>query len=335
MAEIGPVSFGGLTTGLDTKNLISQLLQLARLPQKRLEQIRSRENARITAFKDLNSKLQALSTALKKLETAKSFFVRTPTVSDTTKLDATIADSSQATVGTFSIGVKSLLATEKFVFNNVASDTTTVTGTNKDLTVKDQLTQATLFTVDTTNDGMSLQGLRDAINSATGNNGRVTATIIDTGDPITPFRLELTADAAGTARGFDVTLSSGFGLTQDTGASVNATDTVFSVNGTTYTRTTNTITDIISGVTLNLKGITDANDDATKRVTLTVSDDITAMANNIKAIVSAYNDVRSFVASKSTLDQKNPPNNGPFVGDGTVRGIIDRLQTELPEFPKK
>ena len=99
-----------------------------------------------------------------------------------------------------------------------------------------------------------------------------------------------------------------------------ANDASFTVDGIALSRSNNIVSDVINGVILNLK------DKTTSPTTITVGNDNAVIENNIKLFINVYNDVRSYVNTKSTLDQKNPQNNGPFLGDSTVRGINDRPQ---------
>jgi flagellar hook-associated protein 2 len=76
----------------------------------------------------------------------------------------------------------------------------------------------------------------------------------------------------------------------------------------------------MNGVTLTLK------DKTTSSITVTINNDTASIQNNIKSFITTYNDVRAYVDSKSIVDQKNPQNNGLFLGDWTTRGITSRLQ---------
>lgn len=176
------------------------------------------------------------------------------------------------------------------------------------------------FAISINADGMSLQQLRDAINQDPNNQGKITATILDTGAGQDRYRLQVKGNTPGTINDFNIT--SGASLSQDTDVSVtfSATDAKFSIDGVSMTRSTNIIADAIDGSTLTLKKET------TEPVMVTVNNDMETIQNNIKSFINAYNDIRSYINSKSTLDQKNPQNNGPFLGDATVRGIYTQLQ---------
>ncbi|MBI3329615.1 MAG: flagellar filament capping protein FliD [Nitrospinae bacterium] len=316
MAEVGGISFGGLITGLDTKTIISELMRIARLPVQRLEQQRSLEENKRAALQELHTKLLALRMAAKKLLTVTDFFARTTTVSDETKLAASVTNAAQT--GTYAITISTLAKAGQETFMGVSEQTAQdLTGT---FTLQNAATNPTSFTISIDTAGMNLQQLRDAINSHPSNNGKVTATILDTGAGANRYVLQVKANAPGTQQDVDVTATAS--LTKDTNPNVTfaAVDARFSVDGVSFTRSTSTVSDVISGVTLTLQGET------TAAVTLTVSNDTAAMQTHIKAFVSAYNDALTYVEQKSTLDQRNLQNSGPFFGDGTVRGVNSRLR---------
>ncbi len=287
MPDVGTISFGGLATGLDTKTLISQLVSLAQQPIQRLEKSRSLDEKKISTFQALNGKLLALKTAAQKLRNSTDFFARTSTVSDDTKLDASVTSTAQT--GNYAIAINDLAKIGQKTFVGVADKTAqTLSGT---FTIQNAATNSTSFTISFDINSMSLEQLRDAINNDSNNNGKVTAAILDTGSGMNRYRLQIKGNTMGTTNDFDVTSTAS--LTLDTDTNV---------------------------VTLTLKSKT------TMAETLTVSNDTATIQANIKAFVSAYNDVRSYINTQSTVDQRNPQNNGLFLGDGTVRDINSRLQ---------
>jgi flagellar hook-associated protein 2 len=321
MPEIGAISFGGLATGLDTKTLISQLARLARQPIQRLEQNRSLEEKKISTFQEFNGKLLALKAAAKKLLTATDFFARTGVVSDDTKLAASVTSTAQT--GNYAITISTLAKAGQETFVGVADQTAqNLSGT---FTVQNAVTNLTSFTISINTAGMSLQQLRDTINGDSNNNGKVTATILDTGSGANRYRLQIKSNTTGTANDFNVTAPASLTLDPDANMTFAAGDASFTVDGVSLTRSTNTISDVIGGVALTLKAQT------TSAVTLTVANDTTTIQSNIKAFINAFNDIRSYTDAKSVLDQKNPQNNGPFLGDSTVRGINNHLQKLMTE----
>lgn len=112
---------------------------------------------------------------------------------------------------------------------------------------------------------------------------------------------------------------SSFSLTNNQSAS----DAQVRVDGVTYTRTSNSLSDVITGVTLDLKTVTSS----TAKVSLTR--DTTALKTKMEAVVTAYNDAMTIFTEvsnpKSTLDTYG----ATLVGDSTVRSLRQQLREML------
>ncbi len=141
----------------------------------------------------------------------------------------------------------------------------------------------------------TLEGLVSLINDDTNNPG-ATASIIDDGTT-SPYRLVLQADAAGEDSRIslltqmpDLTLSEEAG---SGGASLNAQ---FSVDGIAYQRQTNSISDVMSGVSLTLKGAGTAS--------LTIASNDEAIKDLVVDFVNAYNEVVQEVQSNIAWDEE-------------------------------
>ena len=134
------------------------------------------------------------------------------------------------------------------------------------------------FTINIDTSGMSLEQLRDAINNDSNNNGKVTATILDTGSGTNRYRLQVKGNTTGTANDFDVTPPASLTLDTDTNVTFAASGASFTVDGVALTRSSNTVSDAISGVTLTLKSKT------VTAATFTVDNDTATMQANIKAL---------------------------------------------------
>ena len=100
----------------------------------------------------------------------------------------------------------------------------------------------------------------------------------------------------------------------------NASDAQISVDGVSYTRSSNTFNDVLTGVTFNLKSLTSS----TQPVTLTR--DTSSLKSKFDAVVSAYNDAMTIFNEvsnpKSTLDTYG----ASLVGDSTVRSLRQQLR---------
>ncbi len=99
------------------------------------------------------------------------------------------------------------------------------------------------------------------------------------------------------------------------GANANIT-----VDGVSMTPSSNTVTDVITGVTLNLKKAA-----ADTTVTLSVSPDTAAVKDKIAAFVKAYNDTMSATNAQLTYDADKKQPGGPLFGDSTLRMLRSSL----------
>lgn len=182
------------------------------------------------------------------------------------------------------------------------------------------------ITIDSTNN--SLQGIRDAINAA---KMGVTATIVNDGSG-TPYRLALSSDNNGTSNSIKITASgdatvSGL-LAHDPAGTQNLSETVtaqnanFKVNGVSVSKASNSVSDVIQGITLNLSKVT------TSPATLTVARDTAAISSSISGFVKAYNDLAGTLKNVSAYDAASKTG-AILQGDSTVRSLQAQLRSML------
>ncbi|MEO0318057.1 MAG: Flagellar hook-associated protein 2 [Pseudomonadota bacterium] len=160
----------------------------------------------------------------------------------------------------------------------------------------------------------SPDGIIAAINDA---NRGVKAELVNDGSAGSPYKIMVTGQS-GASEAFTLTSSAAGGLSFGTSAENQASDAVLSVNGVQYTRKSNSLSDVISGVTLELRSTTST------AATVALTQDTSAIKEKITALVTAYNDFDNIVKEttdpKSTLDTYGKT----LVGDPTVKMI--RLQ---------
>jgi len=126
-----------------------------------------------------------------------------------------------------------------------------------------------------------------------------------------------------TQTGFDATQLG----TQAIGAqkmsqSVTAQNAVFTVNGVQVTKTSNTVSDVVQGVTLTLNKVT------TSAATLTVARDTGAISSSISGFVKAYNDLAATLKNASAYDAASKTG-AILQGDSTVRSLQAQLRGML------
>lgn len=311
---------GGLSTGIDYNDLISKLIAVKRKPIEILENKKSTYNDQISSYSELTSKLSDLKSAADKLKFSYNFYVNTASVNDETVLDATATGT--ASIGNYSVSVTTLASEEKEAHSGTgltaSSDVVNNSGSDKVFQYTYAGTQRTL----TVANGTSLDGLKNLINDDTGNAG-VNSTIVNDG---TNYRLIITGDDTGSAKSITIdagtTLDGTSNTVNFTAAAFSQTKTaanaVFTVDGLQVSRSSNSVSDVITGVTINLKK-------AASSATVTVAADKDSIKEQIENFVSAYNDVMTFVSENTAYDSTTKIS-GILSGEGTARSVQNRIR---------
>lgn len=334
-------------TNLDVNSIVSQLMAVERRPITKLDAKEAGYQAKLSAYGSVKGAVSGFQTALQGLNSASKFQSLKATPSDATIFSASAA--STAVAGSYSLEVTSLAQAQKLVATGQTSNTaaigagasTTVTfdfgaisgGTFNSTTGK--YTGATFtsngngtksITIDSTNN--SLQGIRDAINTA---QMGVTATIINDGSG-TPYRLALSSDSNGTSNSMKITVSGDAAVssllahdpagTQNLAETVTAQNANFKVNGVAVSKTSNTVSDVIQGVTLTL------NKTTTSPATLTVARDTASVSSSISSFVKAYNDLAATLKNASAYNAATKQG-AILQGDSTVRSLQAQLRSML------
>ena len=320
------ISAGGIGSGLDTASIISQLMSIERAPIQALAKRVTSFQAQLSAYGQLKGNMSALQTAAEALNKTEKFSSFKGTVADPTLFSAAVGTGASA--GSYAVEVQFLAQAHKLASAGFASNSSPVgTGT---LTIELGQLSGGVYTPDAAKtlsiniDGSNntLEGVRNAINAA---KKGVTATIVNDGSA-TPARLVITSNSSGTAN--TIRTSGIAGLDYDpvsnTGSleqKIQSQDAKLEIDGISITRSSNTVTDAIAGVTLNL---TKANLGTT--TTLTVASDNDAIKTKIEAFVKAYNDLNSTIRTQTAFNADSKTS-AALNGDSTVRSISSRMRT--------
>lgn len=167
----------------------------------------------------------------------------------------------------------------------------------------------------------SLTAITGKINNA-GITG-VTASIVTTTDPNSgESRQQLQIVGASTPTFTDSSnLLTNLGVLQNTPKSelAAAKDATFKLDGLDITRSSNTVTDVLSGVTLNL-----IKDTGSPTTNFTVSPDVDTIKGRIQSFVSAYNQLGSTVGKLSAFDP-DTLTGGPLFGDVATQNVLNSV----------
>jgi flagellar hook-associated protein 2 len=315
--------------GLDVQGLVDQLIYVEGANVRSMQSQASKTQSKVSAFQAVNTKLSSLLNKVNSilfdedsvsLSTPYSFEDRfassvfaslSARSSDEDFITASGAKGSAS--GSFAISVSSLARAQTSASGNFADTTSAFqTGT---ISIQVGTEDPVEITIDSSNN--TLDGIRRAINSA---DAGVTATIINDGTPGTPYRLLVSANDTGTENAFTVTPSlSGTGQALSFAVTSAADDAEFNVNGINIIKSSNTVSDVIDGVTLNLKSLT------TSAVTITAEPDLDTIVAALKDLASAYNDANSSINSQYKYDS-NTKSAGLLSGDPTLRAVQAKIQ---------
>ncbi|MBI3014278.1 MAG: flagellar filament capping protein FliD [Candidatus Tectomicrobia bacterium] len=223
--------------------------------------------------------------------------------------------------------------------NNIAlNDTITITGTKHDGTAV-----SSTFTIANLAQALNAgSGFLETIETAFGGGAAVDAYISDGTDGNTAGQIvvkDLTAGdsqltvslVANNEGGGSLNFGTVAASTQGYSMQVTAgQDANVKVNGVTLTRSSNTITDAIDGLTLNLLKI-----EAGTTLTLNVSRDTAAIQASVQSLLDDYNSFISYVNTQFTYDE-NTKSSGILGGDTTLSSVkfstISLLPTTLNAF---
>jgi len=123
----GTQSISGLASGLDTANIIDQLIQLQRYPIERWQAEKAEITNKITAWQAINTLLLSFKITAYDLSREATFNVKKTQVSDSTVFTASA--SSSAATGSYDLRVLQLASTHQFISRGFPDRSTTGIGT--------------------------------------------------------------------------------------------------------------------------------------------------------------------------------------------------------------
>ncbi|MDG1704866.1 MAG: flagellar filament capping protein FliD [Pseudomonadales bacterium] len=304
MASIDYVQALGAGAGFDTKKIVEALVNAERAPTEARINAKIAENeAKISGLGQAVSILNVVKDAAQRLNDAKDF--KTFAVSNSQTSAFTASSTTSARAGSNNITVNQIAQEQRSVSNAFASETDTFSADPVTLSLTVGTGTATEISVGTA----SLQGAVTAINDA---GLGVTAEIIDTGVAGDRYRIQLIGET-GAEKAFSLTSSDdaiSFSSVQ------TATDAQLNVNGVDFTRSTNVIDDVLTGVSLTLNTVTDG------AANLSISQDNNEARANIVDFVTIYNE-----AQRQLKELSNSSVDGALAGDSIFRALTSSLRS--------
>ncbi|WP_314142875.1 flagellar filament capping protein FliD [Buttiauxella noackiae] len=324
------ISTLGIGSGLDLSSILDSLQAAQKATLTPISKQQSSFTAKLSGYGTLKSALVSFQTANTALNKA-DLFTATSTTSTSTAFSATT--TGNAVAGKYTINVTQLAQSQTLTTRNTQPDTKTAVATGDSVLTIQQGGDKKPLTIDISAANSSLSGIRDTINNA---KAGVSASIINVGNG--QYRLSITSDDTGSDNAMSLSVSGdstlqsfmGYNGTSTDAAngmeeSVSAQDAELTVNNIKITNSSNTISDALEDITLNLSSVT------TGTQTLTITKDTSQAESAVKAWVDAYNslqDTFSSLTKYTAVDSgaTQDSGNGALLGDSTLRTIQTQLK---------
>lgn len=314
MGAVG-ISFGSPTSGqgFDVTSTVNQIVTNMQAVETPWKTQLSALQAQDTALTSIGSDLSSLSSALQTLTDFQGVLSeKEGSSSDTSVLQLTSA-ATTAVAGSHTIVVGALAQTSSY-YSDAISSTDTLSGS---LTIAVGSGTPQTITLDSSDN--TIASLASAINS--GSYG-VTASVITDG---TAQRLSLVSRTSGAAGQLAVSAS----LNDATsGGAVNFTqgqtgqDAQFTVDGISATSPSNTVSNVIPGVTFQLLSAAPGTN-----VQVEITNNNSDVESAVNSFVSAYNKVMTDLNTQEANDSSGNPE--PLFGNPTISTLQNQLQQAI------
>ncbi|MDD2810526.1 flagellar filament capping protein FliD [Rhodoferax sp.] len=334
------ISSPGVGSGLDVKSIVTQLVNLEKQPIVQLQNKGSTLQTKLSAYASIKSSLATLDDASTAMMDTTTWNARTFSSSNSTAI--TGSATSTALASSFSVQVNALAQVQSLKSGAVTSGAALGSGGRLDIQVgqwsdttfnggSNSVLSVSVASTDTLTD------IAGKINNA---GAGVSAVVVTSGGQ---DRLLIRGNSTGDASGFQiktydpssVEITDGttgvgqlayaynaasavpafYGMTQ-TQAAQNSS---VSIDGIAVSSATNTVSDAVPGVTLNLQTTT------TTAAQITVGLDKELIKTKIEAFRTAYNSIRSQLADDLKYDPGSKKG-GPLQGDSTAIGLQNMLR---------
>lgn len=347
--SIGSISSAGLGSGLDVNSIITQLMAVEKTPLTLLQDQATDLNAKLSSFGKLQSNFSTMRDKANALISPTLWSGTTATSSDTSV--AKVSTSSTASVGSYALEVSRLATGQSVTSSTLASSSATLSAGT--LTIElgtwtggteangwtpsgfDAKSGASAVSIDIADGATSLSAIRDKINAA---GAGVVASIVN---DASGARLSIRSKDTGAENAFRITateavddgdaatglsalaydpLAGNSAMTRTTRAG-NAEATI---NGIAVSSSSNTLTNVIDGLTVTLQKTTAAN----TPTQIDVTADTASIKTAITDFVSAFNTVASYIRTQTAYNAESKTG-GTLQGDQGTLAIQNQLRAVL------
>lgn len=323
------VSSAGIGSGLDVESIVTKLMSIEQRPVTQLKTQASTIQTKISAFGQLQSALSTFRDASNALSRATTWGATTASSSDA---GVRVSTSEGAPVGNYAIEVKTLAVPQSAVTGAYDSaDALVGPGTLRvEIGSFGQAGFAPQPNLDAINIDISatdtLTTVRNKINAAGAgvsaiivNDATGARIIISSTNPGSSSVFRTSGDGGAAAFAFEPGLDPSLNAMTQTQA---AADAELKINGLDVISPTNTLTDVVQGLTINLLQPT------TGTAQVTVAQDNDALKKSVDTFVESYNALAKMLRTQTRYDEATKTA-GSLQGDSTAVGLQRQLRNLL------
>ncbi len=313
------ISALGAGSGMDVKALATNLVEAERAPRKSIiDKKISKSEAGISGYSAIKFVLEGLKTSLMDLKDQSDYTSLTTRNSQTSAV--TVTASATASAGSHSVTVTSLAKAQRSLSGGYATSSTPLNGGSA-MTLQLSVHGGAAQNISVAAGKDTPSGIVAAINSA---NLGVKAQLINTGEAGAPYKIMLTGT---TGANNDFTLVANpapstalsFGIIPGQ----TAANGVVNVDGIDLTPSTNSLTDLIPGVTLDFYAPT------TGAAAIDFVRDSTSVTSKMEALVKAYNDANTMLDTVYNAKSAVETYGGALAGNSVVNSIRTQMREAI------
>lgn len=318
-------NFNGIGNGIDVNAIVSSYMEVEKLRVDRLEKTRAEYEYQLAGYDQFSALLKKFSQTVETINTV----INTNSWKISSSNDAvlsTLLTGSNVSPSQYAVNITQLAQAQQIASSSFTTDNTALGLTD---TLDIQVGANNFSQIISTSD--SLETIRDNINKSSNNPG-ITATILSTTSNTgsAEYRLILSSSHTGIVNEMQISGSAqtSLGLTNEIKA---AQDALFSFGGFDVTRSSNTVSDLLDGMTFTLNA---ANSSATITIAADNANKNDNIRNAVHTLVDAYNTLidvidnnqstrllRDSTYSAVKLNLQNTM--GRLLGAGSVQSLFD------------
>jgi flagellar hook-associated protein 2 len=325
---VSPSNSSSSTASIDVSGIVQQLMTAENRPLDTLKSKITQQQVVISDLGNVRAKVSTFKDALASLQNPSSYNNMRASTSDSAVVTATASNGSIA--GSYAVQVSQIAAATRHALSDYSSSTVPITVDATDgfvITVGNtQFSTKGVVKVDGVVSSRTVPSLTasptvsNLANWINGLGSSVKAGVVQT-TASDKWALTIEGTQTGTANAVTFT---GLNTSTVNVATTTAKNAQFSINGIAFERSSNTVSDAVDGLTVNLLGTTAVGTSKT----IAVSQGADSSEKKITDLVTAYNDLMGLYKTL-TANSSNSDKPGTFASNPTMLGFIGDIKSRL------